>query len=1310
MRRLFLIVMLCVCALSFSWAVPAKRITMTVEQPDGTMLTLTQRGDEHFHYLMTEDGVMVRPHGKAYYYAEIKDGNIVPSKHLAHAYSSRTNDELRIVEALPKMEQFRKIALEHVEMAQRTRATRAAQKVAEVPSIGDVKIPVLLVQYSDVKFSSDDPKAALEGHVNGEDYKAEGGYGSVREYFVDQSGGEFMPQFDVLGPVTLPNSMKYYGGNDDYGNDKNARAMVKEACQKVDVDFSQYDNNGDGYVDIVYIIYAGYGEASNAARLEDAIWPHQWELETPLSLDGVKISKYACNNELNGYQGATLDGIGTFCHEFSHCLGLPDFYPTGDDQSAFGMESWSLMHYGCYNNNGHTPCGYTGYELDFLGWRELKVIDEPTDVMLTALSEGGSAYKIINDANPNEYYVVECHKKNKWDSFAPAEGMLVLHVDYLESAWENNIVNNYSSHQRMTIIPADNKLTKDSQNGDTFPGSEEKTELTSLSTPAAKVFVGEYMGKDITNISMKDGLVSFSFMKGALGVPVLKGPYDVAENGFSVSWDHVPGIKEYEVSLDMLEESPYILEEDFSNIKKGSSDIGSLLDSYTMETGWQGINVYGLDGAIRVGTASSEGAIVTPYLRTDSTCFTVIYTLKKSASSDNDAGMVLCVTDDEWLDANGYPQLHGYFLTIDHDEWVSYFMVMDTIGKHSYLYIDTRDYSGSAITEAKRVDIDDLYVIAGDISEQLMASNAPMKSCYQAGTMRNVPMRVSKDVDVNKVIAKQRAAKAPDSEEPDSVSHKKYRSTTIYSMRTELDSCRFDELDGGLYRCTVRSVRDSVYSRSSNPVEVLLVDSMMPQVQGVPMIAIDKDSVYMIIDDEEVSLHYTLDGTTPTAYSTRYDGPFALHEKATMQIIARKPSHKRSDVYIEKNWFKTSGETYRIYSDITPQVYLSEAVDGNTEEDYVGDCVVPVTVVYDSIEYKVVGVDAATFRNAKSLRSVTLNESLLSVGDSLFHGSESLRAVLWNVDLPILSTMFDENSYNNLLVYVPSGQEFSHPLIDAGRMALVCDGKSNVFELNGNHSFYCPISFTAEKVSYQRAFAQLTGLGQTAGWETISLPFDVQSYIHSVKGEIAPFGVDAECNFWLAELEGDCFKKTTVLRANSPYIIAMPNNTAYGDYSMRGTVTFTASEALIEVTDAITVSTGAGQMFVPSYESIEPQVGIYVLNITEKYEEYNSGSVFVPNKYALKPFSAYVKPTMGSMTAPLYRVVSQKDVEEEVGIHSVSVRDGVVYVSLDEAQTIVVYDMVGRQVRRVACEAGVTEIVGLHKGIYLVESVKVYVE
>ena len=1308
MKRLFLAMMLCVCTFA-SWAVPAKRITMTVEQPDGTRLTLTQRGDEFFHYLMTEDGIVVKSNGKGYYYADIVEGDIRPSSHLAHSLPLRTEQESRIVKGLPSIQQFCDVALQREETAQRVRAARTVQKVAEVPSIGEVKVPILLVQYSDVKFSTDDPQATFEGHVNGDDYKAEGGYGSIKEYFEDQSEGKFTPKFDIIGPITLPNAMKHYGGNDDYGNDKNARQMVLDACQKADADFSQYDNNGDGYVDIVYIIYAGYGENANADQLENSVWPHQWYLSEPLELDGVQISKYACNNELDGWQGNTIDGIGTFCHEFSHCLGLPDFYPTGEDQSPFGMESWSLMHYGNYSNNSHTPCGYTGYELDFLGWRDLIVIDEPMDVTLTPLNEGGSAYKIVNDENPNEYYVVENKKRTKWDSHAPAEGMLVLHVDYSETAWENNTVNNYLEHQRMTIIPADNKLTRETQAGDTYPGTTNNTELTTTSTPAAKVFEGEYMGKDITDISINNGVVTFSFMKGALNVPVVEGPFDVTANGFTVTWEHVPGVNEYEVNLAVLEESPYMLEEDFNKVPESNSDISGLLDSYTIQKGWQAYNVFGLDGAIRIGSASERGAVVSPYISTDSTSFTVIYTIRKSAPSDKDAGMVLCVADDEWLDKDGYNELYGYGVTINNDEWMTYFLVLDTIGNSSYLYIDTRDLGQTTTGNSVRVDIDELYVLPGDLTEELTGDKAPTKVAN--AKRQPEPMRVAEEVNINAVVArnKTRTTRAGEEEE------KRYSATIVYTELTSEQSYRFEDLDGGLYRCMVRSVRDEVYSRYSNGVDVLLVDSMLPQTAAAFNIYIDKDSVYMATENENVELFYTLDGTIPTSYSTHYEGPFALTDKATIYAIARESGHRRSEVIGKRNWFKSEDATFRISSDIEPRVSLSEGMGGNSGKDYAGHYVVPAEVVYDSLSYKVQGIDAATFRDATSLRSVEIgNDSITHIGDKLFHGCTALNAVVWDVELPILSTMFDEESYNHLLVYTTEGTELSHPLIDTGRMTQVRGEASGELVLDGKKPFYCPRAFTAESVTYQRSFTQVTGNGDAAGWETVVLPFDVQSFTHHTKGEIAPFGVDAKHHFWLSELTDEGFSTATKFRANIPYLIAMPNNAEYGNNAINGEITFSATQTTIYPTIELNETEGADFKLVPTYEILEPSEEVYALNAYKQYEAnkvtYKAGSVFVPNKYTVSPFSAYVVPTAGQKAMPFYRIQKEADVEESIYVFSVESQGGVVYVSLPEAKTITIYDMTGRQVCRVACEAGTTEIAHLADGIYLIENVKVYVK
>lgn len=1311
MKRLFFAVMLCVCTLTM-WAVPAKRITIEVKQPDGTVLTLTQRGDEHFHYLMTEDGVVVKTNGKGYYYADIADGKIVASKRLAHARESRSQEEIQFIKALPSVNELYGVAMQRESTAQRVRAARSPQKVAEVPAQGDVHVPVLLVQYSDVKFVSSDPKAAFEGHINGDDYKDEGGYGSVKEYFEDQSEGKFMPKFEIIGPVTLSNNMEYYGGNDEEGNDKNARKMVEDACRQANsmTDFAKFDNNGDGYVDIVYVIYAGYGEASNAAELENTIWPHQWQLANELSIDGVKISKYACNNELDGWDESkhkTLDGIGTFCHEFSHCLGLPDFYPT-DDSNGFGMNSWSLMDYGCYNNNGHTPCGYTGYEKDFLGWKDLVVLDGPTDVTLTAMSEGGVAYKIVNDANPNEYYIVENHQHTKWDTSAPAEGMLVIHVDYQEMAWQSNAVNNTPTHQRMTIIPADNKLIDNTLAGDVYPGSSGNTELTATSKPAATVYQGEYMGKDITDITMTGDVVTFSFMKGALPVPTLNEATDITENAFSITWDEIPGIKEYEVQLELLEENPYMLDEDFDKVKKGNSDIGSILDSYTNQPGWMGQGVFGLDGAIRIGSSSSRGAVYSPHIGCDSTHFTVIFSVRKSAASDKDAYMIMAVGDDAWGDG-----LFGYGIPVDDHEWLHYFVVMDTIGTSSFLYMDTRDNDKTPTTESTRVDLDYIYVLPGDRSKELLgedeeeeeSSEAPKRTQYR----QLYPTSMPQDCGKRMAQAMQTAPKAVADER--STTEKRYYSTVIYAERTEEDSCRFENLDGGLYRVSVRSARDSVYSRYSNTVEVEIVDTMLQQLEVEVEEKIDNDSVYFVTNDSTIAIFYTLDGTTPTAYSHRYEGPFATTEKATIYYILRKEGYRRSPYYRLDNWFEADGATYRIESTVTPRAKVSGGFDGNDADSYVGHITIGDEVTYDSVAYAISGIDDRAFSYATQLRSVTVGGAALkSVGEELFYGCISLNAVVWDIDLPITADMFDETSYHNLLVYVNDDIEFAHPLINAKRMTLIENGYTDSLELAANHPFYAPRSFTAKSVSYQRSFTQTTGLESSAGWETIALPFDVQQFVHSTKGDIVPFGNAANHHFWLAQYEGGAFAAATELKANVPYIIAMPNNSEYGANSMSGMVSFAAANATIQATGNLVGTVGKDFTFVPNYDALAADAGIYALNVGSKFDAYNAGSVFVPEKFKVNPFSAYIVPSANAQGAPMFRIQMQGEPEEIVYEYTVTSKNGIVYVTLPEERTITIYDMMGRKVCAIDGQKGINEITHLSEGVYMIEKTKVYVK
>jgi len=373
--------------------------------------------------------------------------------------------------------------------------------------------------------------------------------GSVHDYFYDQSYGQFDLTFDVVGPVTLSKEYGYYGENDNNGNDKRPATMVIETVKLADalgVDFSKYDWDGDGEVDQVFLVYAGTGEADS--NVEDEIWPHEYTLtdskyfkdgDGPQTIDGVVIDTYAATCELA--DSRTIDGIGTACHEFSHCLGLPDFYDP-DYSGGQGTLYWDLLCQGGYNGpyeNGEVPAPYTSYERIFAGWMKPTVLDSPqTIINMPALQDEPVAYKIINDAHPTEYYLLENRQAKKWDLYTGGygdgngHGMLILHVDYKKTAWMENAPNDDPKRQRMIYFPADNSYGThetidglvywyaqfDEIAGDLFPGTKGNTSFTDDTQPAATLYNAntdgrKFMGKPITDITESaDGLISFNFM------------------------------------------------------------------------------------------------------------------------------------------------------------------------------------------------------------------------------------------------------------------------------------------------------------------------------------------------------------------------------------------------------------------------------------------------------------------------------------------------------------------------------------------------------------------------------------------------------------------------------------------------------------------------------------------------------------------------------------------------------------------------------------------------------------------------------
>lgn len=642
MKKIILSLALALLTLSAS-AVPARRTQRTLTLSDGTQVEATLSGDENFHYWKTADG-------RAFVINE-----------------ENTPQEISLQEAQRKM-QAKMQARNARRLAKRTKY-KAAWGAETNPISGERKGLVILVNYKDKKMQH--TQAEYNDYFNKAGYSENNCTGSVRDYFLSQSYGKFALDFDVMGPVTLSKNLSYYGENDKDGNDKHAAEMVAEAVKLAvsGIDLKKYDWDGDGYVDQVYVVYAGYGEHADAPA--NTIWPHEFELSEAatyndgpgaITINGVTIDTYACSSELRGASGNTMDGIGTACHEFSHCLAIPDMYDTSDGGENFGMNVWDLMDYGSYNGKdgyGETPAPFTSYERMYCGWLTPVELTQPCNVDdMPAITKEPVAYLIRNDNPkfPGEYYLLENHQQESWDAYAPAHGMLVLHVDFNSDAWKQNTVNNVASHQRMTIIPADGKLSHYNTAGDTWPGTSKKTALTDSSDPAAKLYNlnsngRKFMGHPIENIAEKNGLISFTFDGGKalpqLATPTALPATQVTASGFTAQWQKVEGATSYEVQLTStgsnegsIEES-ILLDENFKGFNNGKTqdgnqDVANKLDEYTQTTGWTGLKLFTTPGnEVKMGSSKNAGRLTTPAISPSNDVITVVIVARWYNEKDN---------------------------------------------------------------------------------------------------------------------------------------------------------------------------------------------------------------------------------------------------------------------------------------------------------------------------------------------------------------------------------------------------------------------------------------------------------------------------------------------------------------------------------------------------------------------------------------------------------------------------------------------------------------------------------------------------
>lgn len=504
MKNIFSVLIVCAVAAT-AMAMPAKRGWRTCLQADGTTIEVQTLGDEYYHYTINRDGQEVKLN---------KNG---------------------VYEVVGEAPSAAKVKARRAEGQ-----ARRARKDVGAPNLAPRGL-LILANFKDKTFKAANTKAVLDSLVNAKNCQVNNGYGSAAQYFRDQSNGAYQPVFDVYGPVTLSKSYSYYGANDSQDNDEYATDAVIEACilannQYSDLNFANYNADSDNYVDFVYVIYAGYGEADSDD--EDAIWPHNWSIQSAISggyskykkadtkLDGLYLDNYAMSQELDGSTGK-LAGNGTFCHEFGHVIGLPDFYDTEygtNYSSALTPNDWDIMDGGGYNESGHCPPNYSVWEKYFFGWHTpINLGNNGAKLELKANgTEGYQAYQINSSGNlisattSGECYYIENRQQQGWDTGLPHHGMLIWKVNYNATKWEDNEPNNTANNPLYTIVSASGTKIGTHMNSNQtarvydgpknpYPGSKSVTTKTIANKPL----------KEITE---KNGIISLIYIEEPQGI------------------------------------------------------------------------------------------------------------------------------------------------------------------------------------------------------------------------------------------------------------------------------------------------------------------------------------------------------------------------------------------------------------------------------------------------------------------------------------------------------------------------------------------------------------------------------------------------------------------------------------------------------------------------------------------------------------------------------------------------------------------------------------------------------------------------
>lgn len=537
MHRFFLLLLTLLLVLTAS-AKPARRTLTHLTQPDGTRIAALWDGDEYYQF-----------------YTDALTGNRLTCDALTGFWRIMTAEETMTSDL---QWQQRRAAMTADRPVRRPKTLKAGTD-APSPTLGHHRLPCLLVNWSDHSFSDIWKQDSVKYHsINdlyedmmngGTGYRFGHAVGAANQYYLDQSFGKYEAEFDIIGPITISKRHDC----DKYQTYSPARDAWKEALDSAWSQgimtaemIDQWDNDGDGEVDLIYVFYAGYNSSEGDAN-KDWVWPHQWVFNGGLQYPGTNCEfySYSCSGELAGLvtdETHYFDGIGTAVHEFGHALGLPDFYQTSYSADVYGMLCWSVMDVGCYNGLGHVPPSYDAFERMSFGWVTPIELPDSGTIVLPPFDSDSTCYILYNPDNEDEFLTFECHQQQGWDAYygtsyytsgkyPDAHGLLITHVDYNPSIWFQNKVNADPKHQHCTLLPADGVLTpyanistnsqfrdfKNKYMADIFPGYDKITSLSPETNPMMKWWTGDTIDLVLSNIQeLADGSVQMDVLQPKL--------------------------------------------------------------------------------------------------------------------------------------------------------------------------------------------------------------------------------------------------------------------------------------------------------------------------------------------------------------------------------------------------------------------------------------------------------------------------------------------------------------------------------------------------------------------------------------------------------------------------------------------------------------------------------------------------------------------------------------------------------------------------------------------------------------------------